>query len=221
MCFSAQASFIASGVLLSIGILTSFKVKSLDSARDARRLIPLTLIPIFFSIQQFAEGMLWVILTNQILVSFQSLAMYTFLFFAYIFWPIWMPFTLINLETNIKQKKLLLVSLAIGLLVSIGNTIYLLYYGAEVHIELHHICYNTDLRTLPTNIALIIYYLATILPFFITSIKYMRYFGIAITLALIFTYIAYIKYFTSIWCFFGAALSIMVYWIICRLNKNK
>jgi hypothetical protein len=214
MCFSAQASFIASGALLFIGILTTIKVKSLRAKNITKKLIPLTLIPYFFGIQQFAEGMLWVILTNHTVLKFKNLAMYTFLFFAYIFWPLFMPFALINLETKAKEKKILFACLFLGVFVSGYNIFYLFYYGSQAHIESHHICYKIDLTSLPTSIDLILYWAAAVLPFFISSVKYMRLLGISITVALIFTYVAYLKFFTSVWCFFGAILSVLVYLII-------
>ncbi|MDR3647297.1 MAG: hypothetical protein P4L22_07175 [Candidatus Babeliales bacterium] len=209
MCFSAQASFIASGTLLLIASLTFKNVKS-------PKLIPLALIPVFFAIQQFAEGMLWVILTNETYLQFKNLAIYTFLFFAYIFWPLWMPFALLKIEPKERQQKLLLVSFGVGLLVSAYNLYYLLFYGAQAKVEAHHICYNIDLTAIQSQIDLLLYWLASTLPFFISSVKYMRFLGIAITIALIFTYIAYIKFFTSVWCFFGAILSVFVYFIISK-----
>jgi hypothetical protein len=213
MCFSAQASFIASGILLFIGILTSFKVKN-------KFQIPVALIPYFFSFQQFAEGFLWVILTNQIFLEFKSLATYTFLFFAFVFWPLWMPFALINVEKKSQRRKLLLASFAFGLLVSGYNLYNLFFYGSNAHIESHHICYNINISTIPAHLDLILYWFAAVVPFFISSVRYMRLIGISVTLALIFTYIAYLKYFTSVWCFFGAILSIFVYWIIRNMNNT-
>lgn len=214
MCFSAHASFIGSGLLFIIGSLTLLKVKNKSQ-------LPVALIPYFFSIQQFSEGILWLILTNNILLGFSQIAMYTFLFFAFIFWPLWMPFSLYQIETHKKEKHLLIITFIIGLFVAGINSFYLIFYGAKATILSHHICYDINLESsIPTNLALLVYCIATVLPLFISSVKYVRQFAILITASLIIAYVAYIKFFTSVWCFFAAILSILVYWIINNLNKN-
>ena len=52
MCFSSNASFGASAVLAVVGVVAIAKAKNTPGRLFAA-------IPIIFSIQQFAEGMLW------------------------------------------------------------------------------------------------------------------------------------------------------------------
>lgn len=52
MCFSMEASFGASALLLGTGVAAAIKATS-----SPQRM--LALIPLLFSVQQFAEGWLW------------------------------------------------------------------------------------------------------------------------------------------------------------------
>ena len=56
MCFSASASFIASGGLAALGGVSFVSAKKKDKV--------LAVIPIMFSIQQFCEGIQWLYLNS-------------------------------------------------------------------------------------------------------------------------------------------------------------
>src|SRR5690606_8023290 len=71
----------------------------------------LALIPWFFAIQQASEGFVWLKIPEGIA------AKNIFLFFAYVFWPIWIPFSLYFAEENPIRKQLLTLCLGIGLAV--------------------------------------------------------------------------------------------------------
>ncbi|MDR4516643.1 MAG: hypothetical protein MRK00_04560 [Nitrosomonas sp.] len=57
MCFSATASFAVSAGLISAGMYCVYKVRLVD-----RIYWPFALYPLFFGIQQAAEGWLWLVL---------------------------------------------------------------------------------------------------------------------------------------------------------------
>ena len=73
MCFSAPASFIASGGLAVLGGVSFVTAKKEDKILAA--------IPILFAIQQFCEGIQWIYLNSG---SSSLIAGYLFLFFAFI-----------------------------------------------------------------------------------------------------------------------------------------
>ena len=86
MCFSAPASFSAAALLA---------IASVYSIRKASKsFLPLALIPLFFAIQQLLEGIIWVYINDPSLTSFVKLLSYSYLFFAYFFWPFWIPLSL-------------------------------------------------------------------------------------------------------------------------------
>src|SRR3954465_12212799 len=109
MCFTAEASFGASAVLLPTG-LSCIRA----AARRRPAYLPLAVIPVFFSLQQFAEGLVWGGLSqdNPALVLVASLA---FLFFALVFWPCWLPLCVAFAESRRKVKQILAAGAILGL----------------------------------------------------------------------------------------------------------
>src|SRR5438093_8369040 len=94
MCFSAEVSFTVAAVLLPAGVYCTSV-----AARKRPACLPLAIIPIVLSLQQFAEGQVWVGLARgeNALVRVSSLA---FLAAALGFWPFWVPFSMLFLENR-------------------------------------------------------------------------------------------------------------------------
>src|SRR5947209_7978674 len=107
MCFSAEASFTAAGVLLIAG------AASIKNATRSSQLL-FAGIPVLFSIQQFSEGILWLAFTHSAYRHWQTSALYTFLLFSQVLWPVWVPLSFLLLEKNAKRKAILSVLFAVG-----------------------------------------------------------------------------------------------------------
>jgi hypothetical protein len=205
MCFSASASFGSSALLGIIGIAALASVKS-------SRLKPLAAIPLFFAIQQACEGFMWWA-PNFISATGFMVIMYLYLFFAILWWPVWMPYAVYRSELQPNRKKILLGLFVIGCLFDIFAL--LLSKGiARFSIEENHIQYlinGFDVYLTPLTI---LYCLATIVPFFISSNWRFWIFGTLLSLALFLSNWWYFNYVTSVWCFFAALLSISILWIV-------
>ena len=207
MCFSAQASLMSAIALLIIGIA------SIKKAHPHKSLYPFALLPIFFGIQQAFEWLVWAGFdqNNSDYIYYGSLG---FLFFGLIFWPIWMPFCVYNLEHKPKRKQILKWLIVVGIVCSL----VILYLGCCSFTTLlaqHHVEYTIPgLETHPLLLFLL-YVASTIIPFFVATYHLLWIFG----LGLFFAFIASITMFAgtiiSLWCFFAAILSILV-WVIIR-----
>ena len=82
MCFSVGASFATAGTLSVISLL------SIKQVAHKKELIPFALTPLFFGIQQACEGFVWITINNGDTTSLlHVISMYSFLFFAAMFWP--------------------------------------------------------------------------------------------------------------------------------------
>ena len=130
MCFSAEASFGASIVLGGVGILTIRKVQ-------VRSQILFACIPFIFSFQQFSEGVLWLALHNKGFAFLQPIATYTFLIFAQIVWPTWVPLSILLLEKAVRRKNILYVILGFGILCSVSLTYCFIFYDVHSEINAH------------------------------------------------------------------------------------
>ena len=218
MCFSAGASFAAAGVL---SIITLLSIKQAHT----KKVIPLALIPLFFGIQQASEGFVWITLNNGDTTNILHLvSMYTFLFFAGVFWPTWVPTSLYLAEDSYKRKRLLLKLICCGALVSLAFLwAWVLKTTGAVVIN-HHIdypvinypfdCTNQTSREIGSYVLSFLYGLVTIIPFFVSSIPYMNLLGITFGIGAIITYVFYVMAFSSVSCFFAAICSVIMYFII-------
>lgn len=213
MCFSATASFTASAALAIAGIFTTTKLKK-------KSFLLLALIPWFFALQQFSEGVLWLYLPSSMDLCLPKLAKSAFLFFAFFFWPVWIPLSLLVAEKNSFRKNFLGFLLGIGLLLGCSLLFAIPYIQPIPHC--FSIDYTMDLqKAIPllrrlNILALISYALATILPMFISSIKKIWVLGILIGVSAALIYITDRLFFISLWCFFAAVFSLGLLFIIPR-----
>ena len=217
MCFSAEASFGASLIIGTAGVLAIVKSKNLPQKLFAS-------IPIVFSIQQFTEVMLWLTLSNPSLNSWQPVFLHLFLVFAIVFWPVWIPLTIRLLETEPMRKKILNVLLVIGVFISLGIAWILWSYPVKVMSGGHHLHYVLDIppgiRKM-TDAFSLLYCLSTIASPFLSGIKRMKWLGIVFALSYIFTLIFYKGFVVSIWCYFAALLSLVILWILTGIRKKE
>ena len=224
MCFSAGASFTAAAGLSIISLLSIKQVHT-------KKLIPIALTPLFFGIQQACEGFVWITLNNGDTTSILHLtSMYAFLFFAGVFWPTWISASLYCAEDSYNRKRLLFRLMCCGILVSLLFLWYWLLKTNGAVIIQHHIDYPVDHYPFNCGNPLycrigsytltFLYGLVTIMPFFISSIPYIKLLGITVGIGAVIAYIFYLMAFASVWCFFAAVCSVITYFIIWKNKKT-
>lgn len=109
----------------------------------------------------------------------------------------------------------------LGFLLSIGEIYCLSAYHVESRIYGHHIEYLITYPRPFVAVSEIVYGIATLIPCFISSFKKMRWFAIVLATSLILTGIFYQAWLISVWCFFAALLSIIIYRILIAQNKKQ
>ncbi len=207
MCFSAGASFGASAVLSVIGVAVIKKTTSPSQIAFAS-------IPLIFAVQQFSEGFVWLALSNSAFAPLEKVSSYTFLVFAQIIWPLYVPISIAMLEKNVKRKKLLQLFVGLGVLVSSYFAHRLLMYGVHPNITGHHVAYKQVYPDSWGHVADMFYGIATIAPTFLSKVKKMWTFGLAVCISYVIAYVVYTNYILSVWCFFASIISILIYAII-------
>jgi hypothetical protein len=115
----------------------------------------------------------------------------------------------------------------IGMVSVTLSLLSMLYTGVTAYALNHHISYqpltpnhfieNWYVQTGET----IIYALATIAPFFISTLPLAWIAGIAIAAGFIVAHIFYYCAFASVWCFFAALASGAVYCVVDRHNRRN
>lgn len=214
MCFSPGASFSVGATLIIIGVATIKKTQR-------RTQLLFASIPLIFGIQQIAEGILWVTLSNIEYETTQKTFTYIYLFFAQIVWPIWVPIAILQLSTNTDKKNIQKLFAAVGITIGAYMAYCLIAFQVEARIVGKHIMYIQNYPTALKPFVIIFYALATIVAPLFSRIKNMWIIGITVLLSYIITAIFYNHYVVSVWCFFSSLISLSIYAIIHQEKKRS
>ncbi len=207
MCFSATASFIAGGTLSVAGALTISKAKK-------KAEIPFASIPLLFGIQQLIEGVVWLSFGNTVL---NIISTYAYSLFSHVFWPIFVPVAILLIESEPVRRRILRVLTVIGLAVGLFLFYFIFSDGVVSQIINQSIAYNSP--HLYQVFVLSLYVLATCISFFISSNKFINIIGVIMTTSFFIAGWFFGETFISVWCFFAAILSLLVFWFFKR-NLN-
>ncbi|MFA5997629.1 MAG: DUF6629 family protein [Candidatus Paceibacterota bacterium] len=202
MCFSATASFTAGAVLTATGVVTIKKAKEKSE-------LPFATIPLLFGVQQFVEGGVWLSFKYGLPIL-NKLGTYAFMLFAYVFWPVFIPYAVGRLETDIHRKKIILGFQYLGVVVALYLLSFILSKPMTSHIVNQCIGYST----IPFNIGVPVvgaYILATCGSALFSTHKIINLLGILGVLSFAGMYYFYTQTFVSVWCFFAAILSVIIY----------
>ncbi|MBI1886874.1 MAG: hypothetical protein HYS19_00645 [Nitrosomonadales bacterium] len=200
MCFSATASFIAGISLAALGVATVKKAE-----RKAE--IPFAMIPLLFGIQQIIEGMLW--LSFRFDAKLLNVTMtYMFTLFSHVLWPIFVPLSIGLVETTAWRKKAIAVFLFIGMAVGLYLLYLIVKFPVASKINGHIVYISPHFYKVPT---MALYLAATCVACFFSSHKQVNIFGILALLLFMVAYWFYTAAFFSVWCFFAAILSVVIY----------
>ena len=201
MCFSATASFSAGGLLLGLGVLT------LKSARRPREL-PFAAIPLLFALQQLSEGVIW--LTFRYDASQLNAVMtHVYSFFSHVLWPVYVPVAVLLIEPLGWRRRAVLALVAVG--VAVGAYLFYILVAFPVvsrpigqHIEyVSPHFFATAVMTL--------YLLSTTVSPILSTHGTVKVFGVLALSSFAAAYFFYATWFISVWCFFAALLSTVVY----------
>jgi len=201
MCFSATASFVAGGSLTAIGAATIARA-------EGRSELPFAAIPLLFGIQQIVEGVIWLTFRNDD-AALRHAMTYVYSGFSHVLWPIYVPFAIRFLEFTPWRRRVLLTFQAVGIMVGV----YLLYSLVDRPIVAQvvgkHIVYVTPHFYVVTITSL--YVLATCVSAFFSSHRFVSLFGALGFLFFVAAYVIHPSALVSLWCFFYAILSLLIY----------
>ena len=201
MCFSAEASFAASGVLAA----TSVAVVRLPIDRHSR---PLSLFPAIFAAHQFIEGVLWLNQDGVLPDTFKAVAVPAYALIAYVLWPVLVPFAAYMTEPEHRRRLIILVCQVIGLGVGLSLALGLLQGPVDVSATCCSLVYHVN----APDLLLAPYLVAVSIPFLASSRRSLMLFGVGITVSCaVAAFTASAATFPSVWCFFAAILSAGLY----------
>lgn len=213
MCFSASASFIAGAALAVAG------VASISQVRKPHHLL-FACIPLMFAIQQVCEGFVWLSLTHTDFLKWHNFAKYAFLIFAQIIWPFWIPLSFLSIERLPERRKMIRYFLFAGIAVSIMLTCRLIFSPAIAQVDGCHISYGIGTTTVLQIVTGVLYIAAIVIAPFFSSWKSAIALAVVNVVSLVVTQMFFEVYLVSVWCFFAAAQSVLVFFIVREIKRT-
>jgi hypothetical protein len=207
MCFSATASFVASGVIGSVGLAT------LRHVREPRALL-FAAVPMLFALHQFTEGFVWLGLDGRI--GPIALGHVTFLFMLYAqgVLPFLMPLAVLLVEPRGPRRRAIMALTLLGALVCAWMIYGLIFFDSQCFIEERSIAYRNPFTG---NYAVsLLYIAATCGALVLSTHKVVRWYGALNIVGLTIAEIVKEFAFASVWCFYAATLSVVLYWQFSR-----
>jgi hypothetical protein len=214
MCFSAGASFAGGALITAIGVMT---VR--NNSDPSRRLF--ASIPLVFGVQQISEGFVWVALQSTDHELLLSISSYIFLVAAVVIWPFMIPLSVLLMEKAKNRKRVLRFFLVVGVLTSLYYALRLIIHDVDPRIVSHHIKYADEFPRPWARPVFIAYCIATLIPLFISSVRKVWLLGTLVAASCLITGIFYREYLTSVWCFFAALISVIIWWIVSEKGQKS
>ncbi|KAA0946268.1 MULTISPECIES: DUF6629 family protein [Pseudomonas] len=201
MCFSATASFTAGTLLLGIGTLV------LRAARRPNELA-FAAIPLLFAIQQLVEGVVWLTF-NFDAPLLNTLMTHVYSFFSHVLWPAYIPLAVYMLEPPGRRRRALIPVVAIGAAVSTYLLYMLVVYSVVSRPIGQHVEYDSP--HFYAAAVMLLYLVSTTVSPLLSTHRMVKVFGALALLSFGAVYYFYTAWFISVWCFFAALLSSVIY----------
>lgn len=216
MCFSEPASYAVASACAIAGAYTVFKSPSPNH-------LPLAAVPLVFALQQVSEGLVWRALDQVAVLPASGWPATLFVFIATVFWPVFVPVSVLLAQEDGPRKRIIAVLAATGCFVSLVYVARLVNADVTASIAGASIQYTSQIKpgvSLPlwllseaqggTDWILVPYALATIGALACSVLPALRWFAGLVAAVLVILLAANQATLVSVWCFFAASGSLLV-----------
>jgi hypothetical protein len=212
MCFSAEASFTAAAILIPAGAITVH-----GAYRSNSKYLAIAALPLFFGLQQLFEGLVWTgsELSSDSMVRRYSMA---YMFFSWLAWPVWVPFSTYFLEPCRRRYVYLIFAILGGML---GAAQYFPYFAHDGWLVTkflpNAISYQGAVLfdfIMQRELTYAIYLFVVIAPLLTSSNRRAQVFGILISIVVAITYLFFEYAYISVFCFGGALMSLYIVYMV-------
>lgn len=200
MCFSVQADLVAGAVILPVGVL------SLREVRRAREL-PFAALPLLFSLHQLVEALVWAGLDGSVSARLGHAAAVAYVVYALPVLPTSLPLAVLLLEPRGARARVA-PFVVLGVIVSTWLLAGVLAGPVRVVEHPHALEYLTSESH--GDIASFLYVVAVIGPSLLSGYRSIVAFGVLNLVGLVAAAALYMRAFTSVWCVYAAATSVLI-----------
>jgi hypothetical protein len=179
--------------------------------------------PLLFAAQQASEGVVWFTMNDAAHATMHHVAVFAFLGFALVVWPLWVPLSVQLIERSETRRRILWLLFAIGVVAAAGAVVLLTRSRPIAVVTGHSIRYDRagDTKGIVELLILLLYILPAIVPLFVSAAYLTRTIGVLLVIALVATALIERTALASVWCFFAAMLSGLVWVAVARADKYE
>jgi|SRR5688500_17672478 len=179
-------------------------------------------MPLLFSAQQAAEGVVWFTMGNPASAGMHQLGVSAFLGFAFVVWPVYAPASLHAAERDPRRRQMLRALALWGTVIAASMALLLARWHPVASIAGHSIRYDNigSGNSALNGVLLLAYVVPTVMPFLVSSTAMARTLGGAFVVSLMATLMIERGALTSVWCFFAALLSGLILVAITREQSS-
>jgi hypothetical protein len=199
MCFSAQASFTAATFCGTVGIATI--------RRSSKKYLLIAAIPFIFGIHQFIEGVEWLLKDTDYGVTIG----FIYASIAFCLWPVYIPIACWVADPSCMRPQLRSFLIGTGITVSLYG-FYVLSFPLKIDASFHQISYVPGIDRIKW--IAYPYAVAVIIPLFFMRIVMIKIFGALVLLFFILAYKIFNPAHESVWCFFAASSSVLLFFAV-------
>ena len=207
MCFSAEANFVATGVIAVVGVATLRHV-------DHPRAVLFASTPMLFALHQFTEGFVWLGLDGRIGRVALDHAAFLFLLYAQGILALLMPLAVLLMEPAGWRRMAVGGATFVGAAVCAWATYGVVGHPSLAFIDHHSIAYRNPLTD--SGWVAAGYVAAACGALLLSTHRVVRWFGVLNVIGLTVVMMVRGYAFSSVWCLYAAVLSIMIYWNFSR-----
>lgn len=211
MCFSATASFTVAAATAAVGFAAVRQVRH-------RPELFLAVVPLLFAAQQVTEGLLWLQLSGDGDSGTVAALSFAYLLFANILWPAYTAVAVLLIEPDPRRRRIFGAIAVIGSALSIYLLAGLIGDPVSAGIRNHSIGYSGEPN--PLSWQQIPYLVCVCAPLLLSSHRIIQVFGAVVLAGFLVSAYAYAVTFVSVWCFFAAANSTLIYFYFRRATAG-
>jgi len=212
LCFSATANFVGSAVLGTIGVATITEVKH-------RRELLFASMPCLFALHQFIEGFVWLGLDGRLspLVTHNAGAAYVL--YAQSLLPFLLPLSVLLLEPTPHRRRRMLPFTILGGVLGLYILWGLIAYPLQISVQQNSIVYWNPMTV--TTLIAVLYVIATCGSLFFSGFRDLVILAWLNLAGLLVVMMVRRFAFTSIWCAYAAAVSVIIYFFFRRSRVSR
>jgi hypothetical protein len=219
MCFSAEVSYTAAAILLPTGAVAIHRAYRKDN-----RYLAIAALPLFFGLQQLFEGLVWTAANQDNSSSIQTFSL-AYMFFSWLAWPVWVPFSTYFLEPCRRRDIYLVFAILGGMLGAIQYIPYFAHDGwLAVKFLDHAISYQGTVLfdfIMRREMTYFVYLVVILAPLLTSSKRSVNIFGLLLVLVIAITYIFFRYAYISVFCFGGAIMSVYLVYMVFRETDGR